>query len=63
MVRPKGASWIVTYDGSGKEPFGHKCLRCGDFCKLGSLIPLQEFLKISATFIKKHRQCQDQENR
>jgi len=59
MVRPKNANWIVTYDGSGDKPFGHECLRCGAFCKIGALIPIKEFLKISTAFIKFHRQCKE----
>ena len=62
MVRPKGANWIVTYDGSGDRPFGHECLRCGAFCKIGALIPIGDFLKISQAFIKLHRQCKERMN-
>ena len=57
VTKKNDTSWIITHDGNGKKPFGHECLRCGDFYELPRELLLNDFLKIANAFINLHKLC------
>ena len=49
--------WIVACDGTGDDPFGFKCLRCGEQKTLSTPVRMSEFLVLADTFTNKHKDC------